>query len=142
MAWIAPQNFTFTLITGSQLGLGLFNPITTFDWNIAASSYAALAQPFFATCTMYISSILGTFMILGIYYSNMYNIGYLPINSYAAFANDGTSFNVQKVVVNNKLDENLYQGYLPPFCSGWYILTVGANFAFCPVYFLYIMGNQ
>lgn len=142
MTWIAPQNFTLALITGSGLGLGLFNPITTFDWNVATSSYAALAQPFFATCTMYISSILGAFVILGIYYSNMYNTGYLPINSSAAFANDGTSFNVQKIVVNNKLDEKLYQNYSPPFYSAGYILTVGANFAFYPVYFLYIMGNQ
>jgi hypothetical protein len=91
---------------------------------------------------MYCGSILGAFVILGIYYSNMYNTAYLPINSSAAFANDGTSFSVQKVVVDNKLDEALYQSYSPPFYSAGYILTVGANFAFYPVYFLYIMFNQ
>ncbi|KAJ0306310.1 hypothetical protein COL516b_004768 [Colletotrichum fioriniae] len=90
MTWISPQNVTLAIITGSSLGLGLFNPITTFDWNIATSSYAALAQPFFATCTMYIGAILGGVIIIGIYYTNMYNTAYLPINSSSAFANDGT----------------------------------------------------
>lgn len=142
MTWIAPQNFTLALLTGSSLGLGMFNPITTFDWNTATSSYAALSQPFFATCTMYCGSILGALIILGIYYSNMYNTAYLPINSSSAFANDGTSYNVSKVIINNKLDEKLYQEYSPPFYSAGYILTVGGNFAFYPVYFLYIMVNQ
>ncbi|RDW82268.1 OPT-domain-containing protein [Coleophoma cylindrospora] len=142
MTWIAPENFTLAILTGSSLGLGLFNPITTFDWNTATSSYAALSQPFFATFTMYIGSIIGGCIILGIYYTNMYNTAYLPINSSAAFANDGTSYNASKVVVNNKLNESLYQQYSPPFYSAGYVLTVGANFAFYPVYFLYIMGNQ
>ncbi len=133
---------TLAILTGSSLGLGLFNPITTFDWNVATSSYPALAQPFFSTCTMYFGSIFGGLIILAIYYTNMYNTAYLPINSSSAFANDGTAYQVQKVVVNNKLDNNLYQQYSPPFYSAGYILTVGANFAFYPVYFLYIMVNQ
>ncbi|GAM42048.1 OPT oligopeptide transporter family protein [Talaromyces pinophilus] len=142
MTWISPQNITLALITGSVTGLGLFNPITTFDWNVATSSYAALAQPFFSTVTMYCGSVLGAFIILGMYYSNMYNTAYLPINSSSTFANDATSYNVSKVVINNNFNETLYQEYSPPFYTAGYILTVGANFAFYPVYFLYIMGNQ
>jgi OPT family small oligopeptide transporter len=142
MTWIDPKNVTLAILTGSGLGLGLFNPITTFDWNVATSSYAALAQPFFSTCTMYFGSILGGFIILAIYYSNMYNTAYLPINSSAAFANDATSYSADKVVINNQLNNTLYQNYSPPFYSAGYILTVGANFAFYPVYFLYIMVNQ
>lgn len=84
----------------------------------------------------------GGVIILGIAYSNMYNTAYLPINSSSAFANDATPYDVQKVVVNNKLNETLYQEYSPPFYSAGYILTVGGNFAFYPVYFLYIMVNQ
>lgn len=142
MTWIAPQNITLAILTGSNLGLGLLNPITTFDWNVATSSYAALAQPFFSTCTMYISSILGGLIILGIYYSNMYNTAYLPINSSSVFTNNGTSYVVQSVITDNKLDQTKYQQYSPPFYTAGYILTVGANFAFYPVYFLYITFNQ
>lgn len=72
----------------------------------------------------------------------MYNTAYLPINSSSAFANDGTAYEVQKVVIDNKLNQTLYQEYSPPFYSAGYVLTVGANFAFYPVYFLYIMFNQ
>lgn len=72
----------------------------------------------------------------------MYNTAYLPINSSSAFANDGTTYEVQKVVVDNRLNQTLYQEYSPPFYSAGYVLTVGANFAFYPVYFLYIMFNQ
>lgn len=142
MTWIAPENITLAILTGSSLGLGLFNPITTFDWNVATSSYAPLAQPFFSTCTMYIGSILGGLIILAIYYSNMYNTAYLPINSSSAFTNNGTSYDVQSVITDHKLDHAKYQQYSPPFYTAGYILTVGANFAFYPVYFLYIMFGQ
>ncbi|KAG7284635.1 hypothetical protein NEMBOFW57_009243 [Staphylotrichum longicolle] len=142
MTWIAPENLTLAILTGSSLGLGLFNPITTFDWNIATSSYAALSQPFFSTCTMWFGTLLSAPIILAIYYTNTNFTAYLPINSSSAFANDGKPYRVQNVVVNNKLDEAKYQSYSPPFYSAGYILTVGANFAFYPVYFLYIMINQ
>ncbi|KAK3306214.1 OPT oligopeptide transporter protein-domain-containing protein [Chaetomium strumarium] len=143
MTWIAPENLTLAILTGSSLGLGLFNPVTTFDWNVATSSYAALAQPFFATCTMWCGAVLGGAVILAIYYANVSHTAYLPINSSSAFANDGTPYHVQRVVVgHNRLDEARYQAYSPPFYSAGYILTVGANFAFYPVYFLYIMVNQ
>jgi len=142
MTWIAPQNITLAILTGSQSGLGLLNPWTTFDWNVATQSYAALAQPFFSTCTMYFGSILGGLIILAIYYSNMSYTKYLPINSSSAFANDGKPYVVQNVVVNNRLDEQKYQQYSQPFYSAGMILTVGANFAFYPVYFFYIMLNQ
>ncbi|KAK0649579.1 OPT oligopeptide transporter protein-domain-containing protein [Cercophora newfieldiana] len=142
MTWIAPENFTLAILTGSSMGLGLFNPITTFDWNVATSSYAALAQPFFATCTMWISAIFGGCIILAIFYTNMNYTAYLPINSSSAFANDGTVYDVKKVVRNNKLVEELYQNYSMPYYSAGYILTVGANFVFYPVYFFYIMVNQ
>lgn len=142
MTWISPQNKMLALLTGSGWGLGLFNPITTFDWNWATSSYAALSQPFWVILTMYISSWIGGLFILGIFFSNMYNTAYLPPNSSSAFANDGTGFDVHKVIVNNKLDEVKYQQYSMPFYSAGNLLTVGANFAFYPVYFLYIMGNQ
>lgn len=142
MTWIAPENVTLAILTGSSLGLGLFNPITTFDWNVATSSYAALERPFFSTCTEYCGALLGAAIILAIYYNNMNYTAYLPINSSSAFANDGKPYKVQNVVVNNRLDEAKYQSYSPPFYSAGYTLTVGGNFAFYPVYFLYIMVDQ
>lgn len=91
---------------------------------------------------MYISSILGGLIILGIYYTNMYNTAYLPINSSSAWTNNGTSYDVQSVITNNKFDPEKYQQYSPPFYTAGYILTVGANYAFYPVYWIYITFNQ
>lgn len=88
----------------------------------------------------YCGAILGGVIILGIYYTNMYNTAYLPINSSSPFANDGTPYVVQNVVVDNKLNETLYQDYSPPFYSAGYLITVGGNYCFYPIYFLYIMG--
>ncbi|CAH0018934.1 unnamed protein product [Clonostachys rhizophaga] len=142
MTWIAPQNFTLAILTGSSLGLGLFNPITTFDWNVATQSYQPLSQPFFAIGTQYVGSLLGGAVILGMFYTNMFNTAYLPINSSSAFANDGKVYEVQKIVVNNKLDRELYQQYSPPFYSAGQVLTIAGNYCFYPVYFIYIMFNQ
>lgn len=71
MTWIAPQNLTLAILTGSNLGLGLFNPITTFDWNIATSSFAALSMPFFAVAQQYVGALIGACVILAMYYSNV-----------------------------------------------------------------------
>jgi OPT family oligopeptide transporter len=67
---------------------------------------------------------------------------YLPINSASAWTNNATQYDVKQVVQNNHLNDELYQQYSPPFYSAGYILTIGGNFAFYPIYFLYIMGNQ
>ncbi|PHH65638.1 hypothetical protein CDD81_1724 [Ophiocordyceps australis] len=151
MTWIRPRSLTLALLTGSNLGLGLLNPISTFDWNVATASYAPLSQPFFSTCTMYVGSVVGGFILLGMYYSNMYNTAYLPINSSSAFANDGRLYEARRVVVAGqsgqsgqvpRLDSQRYQAYSPPYYSAGYVLTVGANFAFYPVYLIYVMGNQ
>lgn len=149
MTWPAPDNVPLAVLTGSGLGLGLFNPLTTLDWNVATSSYAALAQPFFSTCTMYVGSLLGGAIILGLYYSNHYHTAHLPINSATAWANDGTPYQARRVVApaapgrrGLRLDPARYQSYSPPFYSAGFLLTVGANFAFYPVYFVYTMGSQ
>lgn len=91
---------------------------------------------------MYFSSILGGFIILAIYYSNVSNTAYLPINSSSAFTNNGTSYDVQAVITDNKFDNAKYQQYSPPFYSAGYVLVLGANLCFYPVYFLYITFNQ
>jgi OPT family small oligopeptide transporter len=141
MTWIAPDNATLAVVTGSINGLG-FNPWTTFDWNVATSSYQALSIPWFSVSHQFIGSIIGGLVIIGIYYSNQHFTAYLPINSSSAYDNTGKPYNVTNVVRNNQLDESLYQNYSPPFYSAGYVLTLGANFAFYPIFFLYIMGSQ
>lgn len=137
MTWIAPKNYNLAVITGSSLGLGV-NPWPTFDWNTATSSYQALAQPFYVVGTQYIGSVIGFFIIVGMFYTNYAYTGYLPPNSSSAFANDGTSYSVTDIVANNTLIESKYQQYSPPFYSAGYLLLTGCAFAFYPMFFCYI----
>jgi hypothetical protein len=41
---IAPNNANVVVLTSMSNGLG-FNPISTFDWNAATQSYAAVGNP-------------------------------------------------------------------------------------------------
>ncbi|GJN71902.1 hypothetical protein PLICBS_005971 [Purpureocillium lilacinum] len=49
MTWISPRNRELTILTGVNLGMGLFNPFPTFDWNIISYSVDPLMLPAFAT---------------------------------------------------------------------------------------------
>lgn len=140
MTWISPNNVNLAIITGSQLGLG-FNPITTFDWNVA-NSYNTLTTPFFSTAHLYVGQLISAFALLIVYYKNVSWSGYLPINSSGTFTNTGESYNVSQVTLNNQLDETKYQQYSPPFYSAGNLVVTGIQFILYPLWFLYIFGNQ
>lgn len=78
MTWIAPENFTLGMITGFWGGMG-FNPLPTFDYNVAGSSI--LVTPWFSAIQQYSMRILSGLIIIGMYWGNMYWSAYMPINS-------------------------------------------------------------
>lgn len=43
---------------------------------------------------MFVGILIGAIMCLGVYYTNAWNTGYMPINSNYAFDNTGVPFNV------------------------------------------------
>ena len=139
--WFAPKNLNLAIVSGSKLGLG-FNPVTTFDWVVASQSFDILSTPFFSTAHLFFGSILGGLAILYVYYKNIKWTGYLPINSSGAFANDGKAFDIKRVVVGNRLIEDKYQQYSPPFYSAGHLVSTAATFVFYPVYVIYILVNQ
>ncbi len=136
ITWIAPDNFNLAAITGSQSGLGL-NPIPTFDWNIITGIVNPLVVPFYVTMNMFAGLCLSFFVIVGIYWSNYKWTGYLPINSNAIFTNQGTRFQVDKVLTNGLLDDTKYQAYSAPFYSAANIVVYSCFFMFYPFGFLY-----
>jgi hypothetical protein len=69
MTWIAPNNFTLAMVTGSYGGMG-FNPIATFDWNYSGSG--ALVTPFYSTVQQYCARVISGLIIIGMYWGNMY----------------------------------------------------------------------
>ncbi|XWX02402.1 hypothetical protein V2A60_010439 [Cordyceps javanica] len=139
ICWIAPNNFKVNLITGSQQGLG-FNPIPTFDWNTMSYAFQPLQIPFFASMQQFAGALLGGFIIIGLYYTNVSNTAYLPINSSGIFNNTGGHYEISKVLVPGTaiINETAYQNYSPAFYSAGNLMLYGAFFAFYPLTMVFI----
>ncbi|ETS86562.1 hypothetical protein PFICI_00390 [Pestalotiopsis fici W106-1] len=117
IAWIQPNNFTLTAITGSKKGLG-FNPLPTFDWNIIAHSIDPLQVPFHVTANFVSGTLIGAVFIIGIYWTNTWNTAYLPINSNTMYNHFGGSYNVSKILDSKGwLVEAQYQAYSPVYLA-------------------------
>ncbi|KAJ4152764.1 hypothetical protein LMH87_009284 [Akanthomyces muscarius] len=123
MTWIAPNNRLLTTITGFQNGLGI-NPIPTFDWNIATFFTDPLVIPFFSTFNQFIGMFFSMFIVAGIYFSNAWYTGYLPITSNAPWDHFAKRYNVTRVLDSKGImDMERYQKYSPPYLSAGKIVV-------------------
>lgn len=135
MTWIAPDNVNLAIVTGFN-GMAI-NPIPTFDMtNIGASS---VVTPWWSIVNSLIGVLIGTFAILGIYYSNVRWTGYLPINAAGIYDNEGNSYKVTKILTNGVFDLEKYKKYGPPFWTAANLLKYGAFFSLYTLGFLYTM---
>ncbi|CAG9983808.1 unnamed protein product [Clonostachys byssicola] len=117
IAWIAPKNFNLTAITGIKKGLG-FNPLPTFDWNIVTHIQDPLIVPYHVTINTFFGVLLGGITIIGMYWTNAYNTGYLPINTNAMFDRFGKSYNVTRILDGQGwLNETKYEAYSPVYLA-------------------------
>ncbi|PLB50379.1 OPT oligopeptide transporter [Aspergillus steynii IBT 23096] len=117
LAWIAPTNYNLTAISGIKKGLG-FNPLPTFDWNIVTHVADPLIVPFHVTINTFFGVLLGGIVIIGIYWTNAYHTGYLPINTNGMFNHFGKSYNVSMILDDRGwLDESKYQQYSPVYLA-------------------------
>ncbi|KAK6859679.1 OPT family small oligopeptide transporter [Apiospora arundinis] len=132
MTWIAPRHFTLAMVTGFWGGMG-YNPIATFDWNVAGKG--ALTTPFFSFAQQYCARFVSGLIIIGMYWGNMYWSAYMPINSNEVFANDGKKYNVTRILdkETNSINVEAYRAYGPPFFSGANVLGQGGWFAWYPL---------
>ncbi|KAL4864822.1 hypothetical protein BDV12DRAFT_205518 [Aspergillus spectabilis] len=117
IAWIAPNNFNLTAITGLNKGLGI-NPFPTFDWNIFTHAIDPLVVPFHITVNMILGMAIGGVVIIGMYWTNAYNTAYLPINTNSMFNHFEKSYNVSMILDEQGwLDEAKYQAYSPVYLA-------------------------
>jgi OPT family small oligopeptide transporter len=124
------NNITLDAVTGVVGGLGL-NPWPSFDWNMFTGlGLSGLYLPTFAIANQIVGILVAALAILGIWFSNAWQTGYLPINSNGSFDNAGSRYNVSKVLNSRGLfDEDLYQKYSQPWFSAGYIVYNMACFA-------------
>jgi OPT family small oligopeptide transporter len=139
MTWIAPDNMNLGTITGFNNGIGL-NPWPTFDWNILLfDNLDPLMVPFFSTFNRFIGTFVSAFVVIGLWYTNTYYTGYLPINSNRIFDNTGNLYNVSKAIDSRGLfDAEKYEAYSPAYLSAGYITVYIFFFAIYPATLMYI----
>ncbi|KAG5753410.1 hypothetical protein H9Q70_003974 [Fusarium xylarioides] len=116
MSWIDPYNRDLNTITGFNNGLGI-NPFPTWDWNVLLwDSADPLMVPFFSTFNRFIGAFISMWVVLGLWYSNIYNTGYLPINTNRVYDRWGELYNVTRAINGRGLfDAKKYADYSPPF---------------------------
>ncbi|KAK9467165.1 OPT oligopeptide transporter protein-domain-containing protein [Lipomyces arxii] len=141
MTWIAPRHKILAIITGSYLGLGI-NPVTTFDW--AVVNYAKpLVVPFFSSVNRYIGTVIGGFIVLGMYWTNYKWTAYLPINTSAIYDHYGRRYNLSRIINDDAtLNHDKYAEYSAPYISMGNLLTNGAGFAVYTFVFVYIVITE
>ncbi|KAH7066492.1 OPT oligopeptide transporter [Paraphoma chrysanthemicola] len=141
IAWIAPNNFTLTAITGINKGLGI-NPLPTFDWNVVTHFVQPLVVPFRVTFNTFMGAVLGGITIIGLYWTNSFNTAYLPINTNAMFNHQGGSYNVTRILdPRGWLNETAYQAYSPVYLAAssitmyyYFFATYAATLSYALLY--------
>ncbi|KAK4700387.1 hypothetical protein P7C70_g5860, partial [Phenoliferia sp. Uapishka_3] len=129
ITWIWPKNQKVNAIFGMSSGIGLI-PIS-FDWTVISYAGAPLTTPFYVTANCF-AAVLIFFVIIApaVYYTNIWDSGYLPLLTSTTFDNTGVKYNVSRVITEN-LDFDLakYKAYSPMYVSVSYSFSYALNFA-------------
>ncbi|SPO05347.1 related to sexual differentiation process protein isp4 [Cephalotrichum gorgonifer] len=130
MTWISPMNRDLSTITGFNSGLGV-NPWPTFDWEtLHWDGSDPLVIPWFCTLNKFIGAVGSMGIILGLWYSNAYNTGYLPINSNGIYDNMAMRYSAFLVVGEDRLfNKEGYDGYSAPYITAGNIVLFMSFFA-------------
>ncbi|UNI15963.1 hypothetical protein JDV02_002444 [Purpureocillium takamizusanense] len=116
ISWIAPGHRDVNVITGINNGLGV-NPFPTWDWNVLLwDSADPLMVPFFSTLNRFIGVFVSFWVVLIFWYKNVYNTGYLPINTNRVYDHFAQLYNITKATDDHGLfNQEKYAQYSPPF---------------------------
>jgi OPT family small oligopeptide transporter len=138
--WIAPNNVTLAILTGSLCGLGL-NPWPTFDWNIVTSIVDPIVAPFFSTVNVTVGMAISAFFIVPlVYWHNAFNTAYLPIISNQPFDNTGARYNVSRILNSDyTLNVAKYEAYSRPYIGAGVAISYIAHFAITPAIVTYVL---
>ncbi|USW52222.1 Putative oligopeptide transporter, OPT superfamily [Septoria linicola] len=117
IAWIAPRNVTLSAMTGFSKGMGL-NPLPAFDRNILTHSVDPLVIPWNTTINKFLGTLVAGCMVAGMWYTNAFNTGYLPINTSTLYKNNSSTYDVQQILDDRGwLDPVKYQTYSQAWMS-------------------------
>ena len=82
-----------------------------------------LYLPTFTVVNQVIGLVIGAVISIAVWYTNVWNTGYLPINANGTYDNTGAPYNITSVLDDGDiLDEVKYQNYSQPYFSAAYII--------------------
>ncbi|KAF5718578.1 OPT family small oligopeptide transporter [Fusarium mundagurra] len=127
--WISPGNVTLALIAGSTCGLGL-NPLPTLDWNVSTYLGDPIVTPFFTLMNFASGMAIWGFIVAPlVYFNNVWNTGYLPINNNYIYDNHGSRYNLSRVLLPDlTFNQTAYHEYSVPLMSSTQVIKYAAAF--------------
>ncbi|POR37850.1 Sexual differentiation process protein isp4 [Tolypocladium paradoxum] len=127
--WIAPGSVILALVAGSTCGLGV-NPLPTLDWNIATYLGDPIVTPLFTLMNFSAGmAIMGFVVAPVLYFGNVWNGGYLPINSNKVYDNTGRFYEIHRILGPDfTIDEAAYRAYSVPWLSTTQVLNLVSYF--------------
>ena len=140
ITWISPFNVNLAALTSFNQGMGI-NPWPTWDWNtLLFDGTDPLMVPFFATLNKFLGMFVSGFVVLGLWYTNAYNTGYLPINSNRVFDSSGSLYNVSRSIDSRGIfDPVKYEAYSPAYLTAGNMTVYLFFFAIYPATLMYII---
>ncbi|KAE9383193.1 OPT oligopeptide transporter [Gymnopus androsaceus JB14] len=129
VCWIIPDNLKVNQMFGYQSGLGM--SLLTFDWAQIAYIGSPLATPWWAEANIAFAFVFFFWLVTPIlYYTNTWNSAYLPVLSDGSFNNNGTAYDVRRIVSPDlAFDQTAYEAYSPIYLSATFALSYGLSFA-------------
>lgn len=141
ICYIRPQNSDINGLTGMWTGLGL-NPVPSLDFGVIGSLTGILV-PVYAYSNMMIGILISTLGAIVMWYTNVGNTGYFPVNSNLLYDNEGSSFNVSRVLdpETRRFDGTRFQNYSLPWYSAANLISYGCFFMLYPLALVYSVLN-
>ncbi|KAK9895732.1 putative oligopeptide transporter [Cystobasidium minutum MCA 4210] len=129
VCWIAPTNPVVNQLFGVVTGLGMSS--ITFDWSQVAYIGSPLIVPWWAIANIFVGFIVLIWLFAPImYYTNTWDLAYLPISVNAVFDRYGYEYNVTAVLTPDlKLDQEAYAAYSPMYFPSTYTAIYALAFA-------------
>ncbi|OGM47811.1 hypothetical protein ABOM_003346 [Aspergillus bombycis] len=126
MTWIKPTSATLAIVTGTYYFNMGFNPLATFDYQWLAT-LDPFVTPFFVIFQIIMTlAFWGICVIMPVFFTNTWYTGYLPINSWFSYDNNGQVYDTSKILgTNHRLNQTAYESYSQVFLPA----AVGLRYA-------------
>ncbi|KAJ7469724.1 oligopeptide transporter [Mycena latifolia] len=129
VCWIKPNNLVVNQLFGVNYGLAM--GMITFDWAQITYIGSPLATPWWAEANIAVGFVFFFWILTpALYFSNTFYSKYMPISSGGSFDNRGHSYNVSRILTEDKVfDLEKYEAYSPIFLSTTFSISYGLSFA-------------